>query len=368
MKRSCLFFLMLCNVLACTKFNQVVSASNNSSSPATNSLSTAGGPSKKPSSLNLSDSIFTAKVDATKLRVWNIVVGNEQIAGDLGSTVSGALSFEFDGKTEMVEYQICPLDATSSNEVCIAGSTVYYRVRLHQTFSGKTLFKARACVDPSRALTADHCGAWEELVFDSPLFDKTQVERNRQLTKVKADLRQLGLDYRQALADFVSEANACVIHNADTEEILRSKTRVVQQFLYAPVDWFGQAVENLADATLGEELAHHISDRVGKFGAEVSNKINDSCKTLGKITTDVVCIFLKTMLTTIEGFVECISPLAAVAEVSVAIHNVYYGTFKGEGDKLVAVNCLAEQKLQNTVTVIQQQIAAKLTLVKSLKQ
>jgi hypothetical protein len=74
------------------------------------------------------------------------------------------------------------------------------------------------------------------------------------------------------------------------------------------------------------------------------------------------------VVTTLAGFLTALNPVSAISTLSVSIHNVYYGTLKGEGDKLVAMNCLAEQKLQNTVPLIQKQMEDKVQKIRLLKQ
>jgi hypothetical protein len=233
--------------------------------------------------------VFEQKIDATKLRVWDIVISNQRVATSTSKQVIASASFEFDGKAETLEYQICPLEGAASNQECVSGTTVYYRLRLYGMFAGKVLLKARACVDARRALSADNCGPWEEKVYESPFFDQRLAGIDQEIVKATRDLRNLGIDYHQALADFVTEANACVINNSEVEAILRSKTRVVEQFLHTPVAWFAQSAENLATLALGEEVATRSAATVSRFGGEVADRINDACVNLGRASKDAAC-------------------------------------------------------------------------------
>jgi hypothetical protein len=306
------------------------------------------------------------KIDARSLQVYSIVITNQSVAtGNGGSRTVANVAFEFDGRAHTVEYQVCPLSGTS-NEVCLHSSTIYYRLRLNNLFPGQVLVKARACVDAALASSADTCGPWNEQTYSPSSFDARAAGISQQIVQATSQLRTLGLNYHQALADFVTKANACVLHNTEAEAILNGKVRVVEQFIRAPVGWFAQSAENLATVALGESLTKEVAASLGEFRKEISQQLANACLKTSAAISDKSCLIITTLLTTAAGFITAMNPVSAISTMSNTLYNLYAATFEGRGDLLVAANCTAEQELENSGKVIQQQMQALVEKIKDL--
>ena len=311
---------------------------------------------------NQEEKIDGATLSLVKLRVTS----HRDHRGNLGLN----LAYIPDGRANYIEIQICPLEVTETNcpadEDCSRGRdcktevTAYNRVRLPLLYGGNVLYKARSCVDSLRALKGQSCGNWEEQVYSSGFYDPEVARLQFDIERIRKDLgRLVGEDYRNALRTFTEEAGRCDALNADVKAVLDSKVRVVQQYLRAPVAWFVQAGEDSIDSILGDGAAGKLLGAVGSLGKEISRDLEKICVKIGKGTHDGVCSFLKGAATVGSQFLAALNPISAIGTASNAIHDVYYGAFLGQGDKLIAKACYAEQNLQRTVQAIETQMRVR---------
>ena len=313
------------------------------------------------------------KIDGSKLFVLNVraVAKREQLF------LTHNLSYEADGKADYIDYRICPLEDVgkqcpeglecTAGGSCFPGVSAYNRVRLPLLYAGKVLFKVRACIDRERALTDVVCGTWEEKEFDSQAFDSRVASLMGRAINLKQGLGKLNLDYKEVLEKFVEEARACDALNAEVQKVLDSKVSVVEKFTSVPDKIWEFAGEDVANAIFFGEPEKVLAG-VQNVGSEISRQLERACLELGDATHDGVCNALQVIVTTGKGFLSAMSPVTAIGTISNKIHDVYYGTFRGESDKLVPKGCFAEQNLQRSVDAIELQMQAKLQELQVIKQ
>ena len=313
------------------------------------------------------------KIDANKLTVFNVraVKKREQLF------LTHNLSYEPDGRADYINYLICPLEDVgkqcpealecTAGGHCFEGVSAYNRVRLPLLYAGKVLFKVKACIDREKALTNETCGPWEEKEFDSQAFDIRIASLMGRAVNLKQGLGKLNMDYREALDTFVEEARACDALNAEVQKVLDSKVKVVEEFVRLPIEWFGKAGETLADTVLSGQ-SDQVFGLFEKAGQGVSRQLERACLEFGEATHDGVCKFLIGAVTVGKSFISAMSPVTAIGTISNKVHDVYYGTFLGQGDKLVPKGCFAEQNLQSRVGDIERQMQAKLQELQVIKQ
>lgn len=315
------------------------------------------------------------QVDGAALKIFKLTISSQRNKSSLGLNAG----YTPDGKADYIEYMICPLEATGKKcpegiecargGECFEGVTVYNRVRIPLIYGGEVLYKFRACVDRDNATGDETCGDWEVEKYNSRLYDPYIARLQFDGENIKKELGKLvGEDYRNALATFADEARKCDALNAEVKRVLDSKVRVVDQFLRAPTSWFVKAGEDIGDTVLGEGGSADVLNSISKLGEQVSHQMEKACVALGKSTTDFVCTFLKGVAGFGKQFLSAMSPVTALGTISNAVHDVYYGTFKGEGDKLVPKGCFAEQNLQRTVQAIETQMQSRIQKLQVIKQ
>ena len=319
------------------------------------------------------------KVDAKKLFVFNVRV--TKLNKQLESVLS--LSYDPDGRADYLEYMICPLEKTDQQcregeEIvcaqggeCVPGITVHNRVVIPKLHAGRVQIKVKACIERERALSQDVCGNWEEKEYYSSYFDQRIAHLyGRALTLKKSLGNLVEKDYRNALQTFTEEGRACDLHNAEVDKVLKSKVRVVEQFLRAPASWFKASGENLGDAFLGEGGTQEVIGAISDLGKKISKELDKICQSIADTGAagDFSCKLFRGTASFGKTMLGAISPVTAVGTLSNSIHDVYYGTFKGEGDKLVAKGCHAEANLQRTVYAIETQMQYKIQELGNIKK
>ena len=84
----------------------------------------------------------------------------------------------------------------------------------------------------------------------------------------------------------------------------------------------------------------------------LSRQLQKACLKIGEATSDKVCTILAGAVTVGKGFISAMSPVTAIGTISNKVHDVYYGTFLGQGDKLVPKGCLQNKIFQSRVLIL----------------
>ncbi|MFK7824767.1 MAG: hypothetical protein AB8G05_11450 [Oligoflexales bacterium] len=381
MRKSCLLFkIRFTSILACILcLLQTSCDQGNQSQPERvrldNGTPTEGpGLDKDRNSETESNQVEekVVKFDASELFVTGlrVVKKREQLS------LAHNLSFEADGRAEYVDYRICPLEdvgkeCTEGFECarggnCVQGITPHNRLKLPLLYAGKVLFKARACADRKNTLTDDICGGWQEKEYDSQVYNIRIATLTGRAIDLKKDLGILNKDYKDALETFVQDARECDAINAEVQKVLDSKVRIVEDFVRAPIEHFVMAGEFAADQVLWGQTDQVVGG-LEKAGSTISEGLERECLRIGEATADWVCSVLKIPGQFAKGMLAAMSPVTAIGTVSNSVHDIYYGTFLGQGDKLVPKACLAEQKLQRSADIIELQMEKKLDELRGIK-
>lgn len=319
------------------------------------------------------DSAVEEKIDASTLEIYNmrVVKKREQLF------LSHNLSFEPAGKAEFATYQICPLEDVgkecpaglecTAGGACVTGIAYHTRLRLPMLYAGKVQFKLKACIGSSRALTSEVCGPWEEKIFDSQLYNQRVAQLMGRALSIKKSLGVLNNEYKEALETFVVEGKACDDLNAEVQKVLDSKVGIIEfVFRKVPDALWTNVGEQVADEALGW-VGTDTSQVIGGLEtglSAVGEFFEEQCVEFGKDTKDEVCEVFKIPAGWVQGILAAMSPVTALGTLSNAIHDVYYGTFLGQGDKLVPKACFAEQNLQRSVTAIERRMDELLLILR----
>lgn len=315
------------------------------------------------------------KIDASTLKTYKVTVSSQRDKLNLLLN----LSYTPDGRADYVDYMICPLEKTEKNcpeggncsagGECFEGITVYNRVLIPLLYGGNVSYKVRSCVDSENSVNEKNCGEWESIQYSSRLYNPEIAGLQHEAERIVKDLGQLvGRDYRDALIRFTEEANKCDEINADVKKVLDSKVRIIQQFLRAPISWFVKSGENVGDSVLGKGNTEAVLlGGLGILGEQISRTMETACVAFGKSTHDFVCSFLKGIAGFGKQMLGAMSPITGIGTLTNSIHDVYYGTILGQGDKLVAKACYAEQNLQKTVEAIEMQMQTKIQKLETIK-
>lgn len=314
------------------------------------------------------------KYDAATLKVFNVRVSKLR----QGLTTGLSLSYDPDGRSDYIDYKICPLEVTGKEcegddctrgGECYPGVTVYNRLRLPGLYAGKVKYSVRSCLDRNNALTDQSCGDWEEIIYDNQSYNIRIAILKDRVLKYKDELGRLTEEeYRGAFVTYKKEIEACDAHNAEVQKVLDSKARIVEQFLRAPAKWFGQAGRDFGDLIMGEGKSDEVIGKVKEFGKLVGAKMEEACVKIGQGTNEAVCKVLKGVANFGKQFLSMFNPITPLGTLSNAIHDVVIGTFKGEGEKLVAKGCHAEENLQRSVNAIETKMQTVVNNLMTIKQ
>ncbi|MBI2603896.1 MAG: hypothetical protein HYW48_12660 [Deltaproteobacteria bacterium] len=242
------------------------------------------------------------KVDAAKLRIFNLSVGKLADKGKKAEIISYSIS----GKADYAFWRICPMEQTfqecpegrttcSVGGECVENVTPYNRVVVPKLFEGKVLVSVKGCVEPDKATSREICGTFADKEYQPGTPDlKLRNLYQRRQDVIKA-LEKLGRDKYQIFVEYRDDLQFCLEHNADVEERLRAKIRIIDQLLKTPVNWFiegvkntGQSIDKALDgipgivATGAEDAGKYTVDGLDWLGDQIDAdcdkaKVNEQC-------------------------------------------------------------------------------------------
>ena len=314
------------------------------------------------------------RIDASKLAIYSLRITKQRERLSLTHN----MSYEVDGRARWINYRICPLENVekqcSEGYECAPGGncvdevTIHNRVKLPLLYAGKVLFKVRACTDAEYSTTDEICGGWEEKQFNSQVFDIRVATLMGRAMNLRKTLGELNKGYKKALDTYVDEAKACEGLNAEVQKVLDSKVKIIETIREYSEDVFAEAGEYVADVDFWGLSDRDVGTLVGDGLSGLGKEFEKQCAEVGEVFDDWVCGAAR-----IGGFVGktmllSMSPVTALGTVSNSLHDIYYGTFLGQGDKLVPKACLAEQNLQRTSDAIKISMDYKLQELRLIKQ
>lgn len=316
-------------------------------------------------------------IDASALAVTGITVANMTVS----NRSVESLSFEADGRSEYVDYLICPMKVTgktcTENLIgtpscglggdCVPAIATTNRVTLPVLYEGQITIKVRACVNVKNAKDKNvTCGPFTEHPYNSQRFNARLASLNSTATRLKTELGVLNIKYKDVLQKYVDDAAACDNLAADVRELMDRKSQLIKTYIRAPTAWFQKAGEDLADTILGNGATGIVLGAVDDFTDTISKAGSNLCDRIGDASDDKVCEFLKIPGALAGQFIKGLSPISSFGTMENALFNVYYGTFMGKGERLTPRGCFAEKNMQLSVEQITQAMSTKLTLLKEL--
>lgn len=233
----------------------ITSCAPQQETPVKSTKSTANVKSDKPTSQVTEQKLAEepkplAKVDTEKLRVFNLSVGKMAEKGKKAEIISYSIS----GRADYAFWRICPMEQSfqecpagvtcAAGGECVENVTPYNRVVVPKTFEGKVLVSVKGCVEPDKATGSETCGPFADKEYQPGAIDsQLRTLYQRRLDVIKS-LEKLGRDKYQIFVEYRDDLQFCLDHNADVEERLRTKIRIIDQLLKTPVNWFIEGVKN----------------------------------------------------------------------------------------------------------------------------
>ena len=342
------------------------------------SLSSSSNQTEAVKSLNATadDEEIIEKVDASKLEIYKISIAKARNK----STLHTSIEFTTSGRTENVRVLICPMEKTEQTcseedgDVCAEGGACFRttslasRIRLNTMLQGESLIRLSPCLNSSENAMDPKvlCGPEATQVYRSGFYDPRLETLLRDERRVVDKIRNTGAAYQQMQKKFVSDLYACHETNQKVLNLLEERTRLVKQFVRAPIDWFMEAALAASYQTIGEETtenaldatknaAKHYSEKI--FGNLCQRNYSSTLENIEKKSEEAatpkqaakanqLCQILQTF-GAFGDVLAMLSPVAGLAGFTEAVSTVSQS--EEEKKFLVPISCNAERNFQSSM-------------------
>ncbi|MBP6217365.1 MAG: hypothetical protein KA436_02120 [Oligoflexales bacterium] len=349
-----------------------------------------------PTLLTTGVQVVQKKYSASQLKVFDLVAA-KSVEKDSQSFI---VSFDVAGMTEYVDWTICPMEDTGqtcTDEAVKSGKCIPGRgecssnvsnenkILVPNLFAGKILITAKACISQENAkVSGETCGEPKEIYFDSQVSNIKARTLLSQRSWLYDSLTKLEIQKFESYRTYQHDLEECIKFNAQAEEMIRSRIRVLDQYLRAPLQWLSQADDFTYGAgstvltgakTVASTIVKPLQDMCGKTDKSVDSACveelnrnefkgtdeekNEYCTKETQSGLAETCHIVSEGL---MGFVTGMNPMTSFQTLSGAIHDLT------DPEHSVAKNCTAEQKLKAVQDPIQKEIQSKRKQVDDLNK
>lgn len=389
--------LIICLLVACSP--PPAKRRPQSRSDARSSFKTSGQSKNLDENNDQKEKKEAKKVDASTLKVFNLVAGR---ASEKGKRFD-FLKYSASGEADYIFWEICPTalpekpcddgDSGCDNR-CKKNITPYNMLIIPKLYNGDVNISVKACVDKKRSLSRESCGEESFITYNSK-FEDTEVRAlyNRKQTYLE-QLKDLGKDKDTLFSDYKEDMDKCTAHNKAYLKQKKDSMRAVQFINDAcdfVVDSAQYADKNFLGGTLTEGARglkrgfNKATDAMGKMASMMctQDKVDVSCieelnaddenkqteeekkaTCTSKKSADFIgpmCNFAKIFGSQIKGMFFGMSdirrPIQALSDAFTTIANP---------ENSVARQCLGEQKLMKGLQGLFQAVNTKQSELQSV--